>query len=59
MRNKYDHVYLDSHERKILVHSLIELKNELIQQGRYTDVIDELLLKVINAPVKKLKVVNI
>jgi len=59
MKNKYDHVYLDSHERKILVHGLIELKNELIQQGRYTDVIDELLLKIINAPVKKLKVVNI
>jgi len=58
MRNKYDHVYLDSHERKILVHSLIGLKNELIQEGRYTDVIDELLLKVMSAPVKKLKVVN-
>jgi hypothetical protein len=55
LKNKYNHVYLDSHEYKILVYSLIELKNELIQQG----VINELLLKVINAPIKKLKVVNI
>ena len=56
MRNKYKHVYLDSHERTILIHSLIELKNDLIKQGRYTDVLDELIFKVTNAPVKKLKV---
>ena len=35
MRNKRNHVYVDSHERKILVHSLIALQNELIQEGRY------------------------
>ena len=54
-RNKY-HAYLDSEERTILLHSLVELKNQLIQQGRYTDCVDELIVKVINAPVKKLKV---
>jgi len=56
MREKTYHVYLDSHERKILIHSLIELKNSLIQQGRYTDVVDELLFKAMNAPIKKLKI---
>jgi hypothetical protein len=56
MRNPTYHVYLDSQERKIVIHSIIELKNALIQQGRYTDVLDELLLKVINAPVKKMKI---
>ena len=56
MRNPTYHVYLDSQERKIVIHSIIELKNELIQQGRYTDVLDELLFKVINAPVKKMKI---
>ena len=56
MRNLTYHVYLDSQERKIVIHSIIELKNELIQQGRYTDVLDELLFKVINAPVKKMKI---
>ena len=40
----------------MVIHSIIELKNELIQQGRYTDVLDELLFKVINAPVKKMKI---
>ena len=50
MREKFNHMYLDSHERKLLVHSLVELKNQLIQQGRYTDCVDELIFKVINAP---------
>ena len=46
MREKFNHLYLDSHERKLLIHSLVELKNQLIQQGRYTDCIDELIFKV-------------
>lgn len=56
MKESTYHLYLDSHERKIGVHSLVELKNQLIQQGRYTDCIDELIFKIVNAPVKKLKV---
>ena len=35
MRDKTYHAYLDSHERQIVIHSLVELKNQLIQQGRY------------------------
>ena len=50
MREQKYHIYLDSHERKLLIHSLVELKNQLIQQGRYTDCVDELIFKVINAP---------
>ena len=56
MRDKSYHIYLDSHERKLLIHSLVELKNQLIQQGRYTDFIDELIFKVINAPTKRMKI---
>lgn len=56
MREKTYHLYMDSQDRTILLHSLVELKNQLIQQGRYTDPVDELIFKVINAPVKKLKV---
>ena len=56
MREIKYHAYLDSEERTILLHSLVELKNQLIQQGRYTDCVDELIVKVINAPVEKLKV---
>ena len=56
MRDKTYHIYLDSHERKLLIHSLVELKNQLIQQGRYTDCIDALIFKVINAPPKRMKI---
>ena len=41
MRDKTYHIYLDSPERKLLIHSLVELKNQLIQQGRYTDCVQE------------------
>ena len=33
MRDKTYHAYLDSHERQIVIHSLVELKNALIRQG--------------------------
>ena len=57
MREKKSHIYLDNHERSLLLHSLVELKNQLIQQGRYTDCVDELIFKVTTASVKKVKVV--
>lgn len=56
MREKINHLYVDSQERTILLHSLVELKNQLIRQGRYTDCVDELIYKVINAPTKKMKI---
>ena len=56
MREIKYHAYLDSEERTILLHSLVELKNQLIQQGRYTDPVDELIFKVVNAPVKRMKI---
>lgn len=55
MREKLNHLYVDSKERTLLLHSLVELKNQLIQQGGYGDCIDEIIYKVANAPVKKVK----
>lgn len=56
MRDKKYHMYMDSQERTLLLHGLVELKNQLIRQGRYTDYVDELIFKVTKAPVKKVKV---
>lgn len=56
MREKIYHTYLDNHERSLILHSLVELKNQLIQQGRYTDPVDELIFRVMNAPVKRMKI---
>lgn len=59
MREKKYHLYADSDERRLLLHSLVELKNELIRQGRYTDCVDELILKIASAPIKKLRVKHV
>lgn len=56
MREKKNHLYVDSQERTLLLHSLVELKNQLIQQGGYGDCVDDLIFKVANAPVKKMKI---
>ena len=56
MRNPKYHLYLTQDERRMIVESLIELRNRLISEGRYTDVIDELLVKVTRAKVKRINV---
>ena len=56
MREKKTHLYVDGREKSLLLHSLVELKNQLIQQGRYGDCVDELIFKVANAPIKKVKI---
>ena len=56
MREKKNHLYVNSEERKLRLHSLVGLKNQLIQQGRYTAPVDELIFKVVNAPVKRMKI---
>ena len=55
MRDKY-HIYLTAEERRVVINSLIDLRNDLISRGKYTDVIDELIIKFTKAKVKKIKV---
>ena len=35
-------------EVKIIVYALVELKNQLIEEGRYTDAVDDILIKLMN-----------
>ena len=56
MRSQKYHLYLTQDERRMIVGSLIELRNRLISEGKYTDVIDELLVTFTKAKVKKIKV---
>ena len=49
MFNRKLYLYITSEERKIIVRSLVDLRNSLIRQGRYTDAVDEILIKVINS----------
>ena len=37
----------DDYEVNIIIKALIELRNQLIAEGRYTDVVDEVLIRII------------
>lgn len=56
MRNQKYHLYLTPDERRTVINSLIDLRNDLISQGRYTDIIDELLIKLAKAKIKNVKI---
>ena len=56
VKEKY-YIVLDEYERRMIINSLNELRNRLIADGRYTEAIDEILLKIINAKKKKFKVI--
>ncbi|MCH5299803.1 MAG: hypothetical protein J1E56_00660 [Ruminococcus sp.] len=58
MNNKY-HIVFNSDERRIMINSLNNLRNALISKGRYTDMVDELIIKIVQAKIKKFKVKEI
>lgn len=51
MKTKY-HIYLTAEERRVVINSLIDLRNDLISRGKYTDIVDELIIKFTKAKVK-------
>lgn len=53
LKRKYC-LYLEETEQRVLLISLVRMKNRLIREGRCTDSVDELLLKVCSAPVQRL-----
>lgn len=53
MRNKKYNLVVDCEQTRVIIESLVRLKNVLIRQGRYTDCVDELIFKVANAPTEK------
>ena len=56
MRESKYYIAMDEYERGIIINSLNSLRNELIADGRYTDAVDDILMKVAYAPIKKFKV---
>lgn len=56
MRNSKYYIAIDEYERRIIINSLNNLRNKLIADGKYTDAVDDVLVKVVNAPIKKFKV---
>ena len=56
MKSPKYHLYLTTDERRTVINSLIDLRNDLISRGRYTDIIDELIIKLTKARIKKIKI---
>ena len=56
MKQKY-HLAMDDAARRLLIGSLNDLRSRLFTEGRYTDAVDEVLLKIIGAKRKKFKIV--
>lgn len=48
-------VTLNSFEQRLMVSGLADWRNDLIRQEKPTEDVDDLLLKVIDAPAKKVK----
>lgn len=46
---------LDKYEHGIMIRALNELRNDMLEESRPTDAVDEVLLKTIEAPPKKAK----
>ena len=46
---------LDRYEHGVVINALNEMRNDLIGEDRSTDIVDEILLKTIDAPTKKVK----
>ncbi|MCI8365328.1 MAG: hypothetical protein HFG34_10340 [Eubacterium sp.] len=57
MRNQKYYIAIYDYERRIIIDSLNHLRNKLIANGRYTDAVDEILLKVTNTKKKKFKII--
>ena len=55
MSKKY-YIALDDYERGTVINCLNEKRNKLIADGKYTDAVDEVLLKILNSKQKKFKV---
>lgn len=46
---------MDHYEHGVVLNALNEYRNDVIAEGRTTDLIDEVLLKAIDAPTRKEK----
>lgn len=56
MKEQKFHLYLLDNEHRFLIQNLIWFQNKLRQEGRYTDAVDDLIIKLSKAKPKKIRV---
>ena len=57
-REKLYHIAFDDYEHGIIIRTLNDKKTDLMNEGKSTDAIDDLIVKVGTAPQKKFKVIK-
>lgn len=57
MRTPKYYLYLTDEEYSLVLQSLVSLKNNLIREDRYTDAVDELIIKLSKAKKKEVRIV--
>jgi len=48
-------IAMNEAEWKCTLRALNEMRNQMIAEGRYTDLIDEIIIKIVKAPIKRVK----
>lgn len=56
MRGRKYHLFLSENERRFLIQNLLWFQNKLWQEGRYTDAVEDLIIKLSKANPKKIRV---
>ena len=56
MRTPKHYLYLTDDEYRLVLQSFVSLKNSLISEGRYTDAVDDLIIKLSKAKKKKVRI---
>jgi hypothetical protein len=57
MKEKKYYIAFDRYEQGAMINALNEMRNHLIAEGRYTDVVDGLIIKICNAKTRKFKII--
>ena len=53
MKNTKYIIKLNSAETDIVIRSLVDLRNFMLEQGRYPDCVVDVIIKISKAPIKK------
>ena len=56
MREQKYHLYISANEHSEIIKNLIRLKNKLQSEGRYTDAVDDLIIKFSSAKMKSIQI---
>ena len=58
MKEERYHIPLDDYEHGVVIRALNATKTDLMNEGKSTDAVDDLIIKVGYAPKKKFKVIE-